>query len=147
MNALEIIRRRNRALMDFDRVAGEVGKTAVAFQQDRIFHGRDVDGNRLKPLARSTRKARGPGHPYGVRPLLDTTRMAQGIVYDRLAPNRVKIGPTARTVGGFPYPVVHHVGTKFIPRRRIVGVSAVERREVETIVRREAIRALESVRF
>ena len=108
------------------------GKSLVESQQVSIETATSPDRRPYDPLSPVTvarRLARNPAHPYGSRPLLDSTALYQGILYRLMADNVVKAGPTARAEDGFPYPIAQNRGFttwqgKRVPARPYIGIRA-----------------------
>jgi hypothetical protein len=104
----------------------------VISERMNIDEGRAPDGSMHPAL----KHPRGKGHNQGNHPLKDSGEMYDSIKFYPLDPTTfVRIGPTAVSKKGFPYPVVQNDGypkgessiTARIPRRRFVGLRSSDR--------------------
>lgn len=78
------------------------------------------------------------GHNQGNHPLKDSLELYNSIKFTPLEPTSfVRIGPTAVSKNGFPYPTVQNRGTLDgrTPRRRFIGLRSSDR----TFIRESAI--------
>lgn len=133
------------------------GPKLVAWQQDNIFRGTSPDGVPFLALSRAyanwregnalLEKPKDPGprffgsqharktkgrtaHPFGVRPLIDTTAMVATMAWHTPGPNEVTGGATVKSAQGAPYPLFHQEG-RGVPARPWSGLSKANVGEIE----------------
>lgn len=141
------------ALENIRPLLEELGPRLVEWQQDNIFAGVGPDGVPFKPISAGTamhryKQAMSPKrrtigrtqHPYGVRPLIDTTQMVSTMKWLIDGPT-VSGGATARSETGFPYPEAHQLGLG-VPVRAWSGLSRENLEHVNQAAARHVARAL-----
>jgi hypothetical protein len=144
-----------------DELAKQWGPKLVQWQQENIDRSQSPDGRPFLPLspvtiARRTQDAlsahRAGGrqerrsrfsHPYGTKPLIDTTAMYATMKWEFPGPGEVSGGATARTSRGFAYPVAQQEGTGRIPARPWSGLRAENLVELEGDTVAGVIRAIQ----
>lgn len=89
------------------------------------------------------KRPRPKGHNQENHPLKDSLELYNSIKFTPLEPTDfVRIGPTAVSKSGFPYPTAQNKGTDTIPRRRFIGLRSSDRtfiRESALAMAREAM--------
>lgn len=99
------------------------GPKTVEWQQQNLERGISPDGEPFAALAEGyvrqrTGRALSPkrrtigrtNHPFGARPLIDTTAMFATMIWLIPGPSEVRGGATARSPEGAPYPLFHQEG-------------------------------------
>lgn len=139
--AVAQIKREVAQLVDFTPLWPVVGPLLVQWQQENIERGTDVDGITFAALsihriAKRTDASLRPNratigrkaHPFGERPLLDTTALYAHMRWQSLGPDSVSGGATALSLDGTNYPELQNRGFEVnghrVPARRWSGLRA-----------------------
>lgn len=131
MDAVAAIEEVVAKLGDFSALLPRLGMLAMDTQKMNIEESRSPDGVTYRALAESTVKARGESHPYGDKPLLDTTNMYQSIHFVELDESSVFAGPSMTQADYFPFVNEGHKG---IPARTFIGLRPDDREEIQSVV-------------
>jgi len=118
-------------LSDFSALLPRLGELAMDTQKMNIEESRSPEGVPFRVLAPSTLAARGPAHPYGDKPLLDTTNMYQSIHYEVRGEDEVFAGPSLAQADYFPFVNQGHAG---VPARSFIGLRPEDRDEIRNTV-------------
>ena len=131
----DALRRKIEQLMDTSNLMRSAGELLMDSEKKNIEESRMPDGTPFAPLKiRRPAKLGAPipdgwsghvvryaprPHPYGRKPLLDTTNMYQSIHYEILSDHEVFAGPSLSRAPYFPF---QNQGTHRIPARTFIGV-------------------------
>jgi len=137
VKALDLIVRESSGA-NLEELARDIAKDQVKSTRKNIERGVSPNGKRFKPLAPSTiRSKRRKGQT--LKPLIATRKMVDTLAYEvkREAKHvSAKIGATAKTKSGFPYPRVHQRGSRTVPARPFLGFSASDRKSIRSRVQK-----------
>jgi phage gpG-like protein len=131
VNAADQLRAVVSRLSDYRDLLPKLGEFVADTQRLNIEQSRTPSGVPYRPLAASTLKARGEGHPYGDKPLLDTTNMYQSIHFREIDASSVFAGPSIEQADYFPNV---NQGTDRIPARTFIGLRPEDRPEIRDIL-------------
>jgi hypothetical protein len=120
-------------LTDYSSLLPRLGTVAMDAQKKHIEDGRDINGETFEPLSEATVRQRGEGHPYGIRPLLDSTAMYQSIHFEERGTDSVFAGPSLIDAPYFPY-VNQGAPKRGIPERTFVGLAEGDRMDLADAV-------------
>jgi hypothetical protein len=129
LEAAEQVRGVVNRLSDFSALLPRLGELAMDSQKENIEESRSPEGVPFIPLAESTIAQRGSGHPYGDKPLLDTTNMYQSIHYEVRSADAVFAGPSMEQADYFPF-----VTSGRRVARQFIGLRAEDRQEISDVV-------------
>ena len=121
-----------------------LGAFLVRRMQDRFDKEQDPDGNRWKARAPSSRGSHKilnrTGTLRGAIGVLDGVGGGFGSATGagfRIGIRSTKVADGNRTVDPAVYGRIHHQGNKHVPQRRILGISALDVKAVDSLLRRE----------
>lgn len=125
-NAATSLRALMAKLEDTSALMPKLGEHAMDSQKLNIEESRSPNGAPFKPLKNSRR----PGHPYGNKPLIDTSRMYQSIHYRVRSRSEVFSGPDLNAAPYFPR---QNQGTGRIPARTFIGLRPEDANELRDL--------------
>jgi phage gpG-like protein len=113
-------------MQNFEPLYRTIGRFAVHSIRRNFFESLDpVTGSTWPAL----KKPRGKGRNPGTRPLLDALGLYESVDYEVIDDHGVRVGYSAKH-GRF-----HNMGTRFIPRRRFLGLRREDREPIEQAAR------------
>ena len=115
-------------LANLSATLDKLGDLAMNSQKKNIEESRSPEGDTYDELKHPRR----PGHPYGNKPLLDTTNMYQSMHYERRGDDAVFAGPSFVQAEYFPF-VNQGRPRKGVPARTFIGIRSEDREEIRGI--------------
>jgi phage gpG-like protein len=131
LTAAEQIQKVMEKLGDFTTLLPQFGALGMDSLKMNIEQGVDPSGVAFADLAPSTIAARGEGHPYGSKPLLDTTNMYQSIHFEVKDANTAWAGPSMEQADYFPFVTE---GGANRPARQFIGFRGEDPEEMADLV-------------